>query len=776
MRATVIIREWDLSTRVPSFPGVYGGIVIPAKKGDVGKATLATNETDLLRRFTPDETVKVGYDLSYYSALAFLIKSNKLWISRAVNNPKYGGVYLGQRIPQVTPIVKSSNVDMATGILTLSHISDVDYLTAKSFLDVTITGEKVTVTPAAGGTLPAPLAINTSYYLVEIDYETFKIGLATTYEDAIEGNTLKFTGVGTGSFTINVPIVSHNSNVEYAMTTPANYDLNSSNGKPSGMEGSFVPDSDNDWLMVDLTFFSWIVTGDKIQLKSDGTLPTIDSTATPPTSFLEGTDYYVIKSRVTEGKIWLAASEADALNGVYIEFDSNGTLPDPDVDKHYVLYSQNTELSGVARKSLLIYAKDPGAWNNDVYVSVVNYPYIPWDGDTTKWTEAEVAAATLVKEPDCFLIYVFKKDADGNVYQAENPWLCSRIKNKKDGYGQNCYVQDVLESSNYIRALDNLAVHESVKPLDQWDLANGTAEYLKLAKGSDGSTVTDSNMLKSLDVFQSRRDIACTVLMDGGYAVPSFQKRMDEIAQIRKDCVSILCTPYSTEVASDYITAILKYRKYELNLNSSYSALYTPHLLIQDKYNDRKIFVPADGYVGAAISETAANYEIWYPPAGPRRGVLNVLDLSRRFSEGDQDVLYDNNINPIDYYPGRGIRIWGQKTLLSRPSALDRLNVRLLLIVIEPAIAEFLEDFLFELNDEITRALVTSGIDSYMEGIRTRRGVYAYKTKCDDENNPPEVIDANEMVVYLYVQPVKAVEFIKFTVIITRTGASFSLG
>lgn len=115
------------------------------------------------------------------------------------------------------------------------------------------------------------------------------------------------------------------------------------------------------------------------------------------------------------------------------------------------------------------------------------------------------------------------------------------------------------------------------------------------------------------------------------------------------------------------------------------------------------------------------------------------------------------------------------KSLLARPSALDRINVRLLLITIEPAIAEFLEDFLFEFNDAPTRALVTSGINSYMENIRSRRGVYDYNVICDESNNTPEVIDANEMNVWLFVQPNKTAEFIKFKTIITRTGATMSL-
>ena len=116
-RAYVNIREWDLSTRVPSFPGLYGGIVIPAKKGTVDEAQLITTDTELLKYYTPDQTVKVGYDLSYYSALAFLIKSNKLWVVRAANSALTGGLYLGASVEEATI---SITVNIATDSLTVA--------------------------------------------------------------------------------------------------------------------------------------------------------------------------------------------------------------------------------------------------------------------------------------------------------------------------------------------------------------------------------------------------------------------------------------------------------------------------------------------------------------------------------------------------------------------------------------------------------------------------------------------------------------------------------
>ena len=137
------------------------------------------------------------------------------------------------------------------------------------------------------------------------------------------------------------------------------------------------------------------------------------------------------------------------------------------------------------------------------------------------------------------------------------------------------------------------------------------------------------------------------------------------------------------------------------------------------------------------------------------------------------DYLYENGINPIKFEPGRGIKIWGQKTLLARPSSLDRLNVRLLLITLYPAVKEALQDFLFEINDDSTRAIATAILTSYFDNIKARRGVYAFSVVCDDTNNSPEDIDNYRMNVDIYLQPVKSIEYIPFSFIITRTGVDF---
>ena len=325
-----------------------------------------------------------------------------------------------------------------------------------------------------------------------------------------------------------------------------------------------------------------------------------------------------------------------------------------------------------------------------------------------------------------------------------------------------------LESSNFIRAVDNTAVLETILPKDQ-------LTPLFMDGGDDGLAVTDAELITASLTLANEDNILMTVLMDGGRTSAAYQVFLDALCQNRNDCVAVLSVPFAAEsTAITYLTEVIDYRRNTLNLNSSFSALYTPHVSIFDKFNDRNIFVSPDGYAAAAISETAANFEIWFPPAGFKRGLLlNVLDLRRRYTKAERDLLYNAGINPIRFAPGQGIAIFGQKTLLSRASALDRLNVRLLLIAIQPSIAKALEDFLFDLNDEGTRSIAQAKVESFMDNIKGRRGVTDFKVVANDTNNTPEDIDNNRMNLDLFIKPNRSLEFINFRTIITSTGQSF---
>lgn len=460
--------------------------------------------------------------------------------------------------------------------------------------------------------------------------------------------------------------------------------------------------------------------------------------------------YFSALAFVQKGKLWFIRAAKNALFGGLKVGVSSGSNSLYTVGKN----SPEDDLYGLAdpdiftvEDALSIYAADPGDWNSDVKILLKNYETSPSD----------------VKEPGAFQIKVYYKDL------LQETWICSRDPNHKDGYGRNIYVDSVLSGSNYIKGINNTTVDKDTYPAE-------IATAMALYGGDDGDPVTSGTLIETVDLFANPDDVNVTLVLDGGNAFPEYHNKIIELCENRMDCFGLLSVPYEDESNADYINQILDYRNVELNANTSYACLTSPHVKIYDYFNDRAIWVAPDGYFGACISQTAAQREMWYPAAGPNRGLIKVLDVRRRFvSFGDNsemDVLYDAGINPIRFKPGKGIMIDGQKTLLSRPSALDRMNCRFLLLVIEPAIKEALDAYRFELNTPSERSRVTTLIKGYMNGIMARLGVTSFQVVCDDSNNTPEDIDNYIMNVDLYVAPTRPIEYIQFNVIVTRTGAA----
>jgi hypothetical protein len=409
----------------------------------------------------------------------------------------------------------------------------------------------------------------------------------------------------------------------------------------------------------------------------------------------------------------------------------------------------------------LVYADNPGAWGDDVA------PYID-DIDVDNNTfEIEVWERQLVSGQ---YISSFTNEA----------WIVSR-EEKADGFNQALYLEErVNDNSYYVRVLDNDNIAETAA-LPASSLPHSTLAFASSALdfmdgGDNGLAVTVASYITALDLYSNKEDINVSIVVDT-LGDPTYQAAIANLTDRdrggRGDCYGITYVPLSAEQSTNYATEIINYRNYTQNLNTSWCGLYVGHVKIYDTYNGRYIFLPPSGFVAAAFSYTADQYEPWFPAAGWRRGLLPVLDVYRKYTQGERDLFYDNGVNAMRFRPGKGIAIWGQKTLHGSASALDRANVRWLLIVIENAIEEFLEDFIFELNTALTRRQVQMGIASYLQSIKNRDGLYEFEVVCDESNNTPEDIDNYRLNVDPYVQPVKAAEFLTQRVVITRTGVDF---
>jgi phage tail sheath protein FI len=177
------------------------------------------------------------------------------------------------------------------------------------------------------------------------------------------------------------------------------------------------------------------------------------------------------------------------------------------------------------------------------------------------------------------------------------------------------------------------------------------------------------------------------------------------------------------------------------------------------------------------FSRTARESEQWFAPAGLRRGrLLTALDVEYTPTQGERDLLYGsgNSVNPIVKFPQDGITVWGQRTLQRTSSALDRVNVRMLLIFIKKNLIRLLRNFIFEPNDRVLWRQVGATIEPFLADIQARRGLTAFRVVVNETNNTPERIDRNELWVSVFLKPTRTVEFIVLNLVVLRTGASFS--
>ena len=208
--------------------------------------------------------------------------------------------------------------------------------------------------------------------------------------------------------------------------------------------------------------------------------------------------------------------------------------------------------------------------------------------------------------------------------------------------------------------------------------------------------------------------------------------------------------------------------------DNSYAATYYPWLQIRSRETGKVNFVPASTIVPAAYEYNDRVAAEWFAPAGLNRGALStVLQPERKLTSSDRDRLYQASVNPIATFPGVGTVIYGQKTLQQKASALDRVNVRRLLIALKSYIGQIGESIVFEPNTQVTRNKFISQVNPYLESVQQRQGLYSFQVVMDDTNNTPDVIDRNQLVGSIYLQPTKTAEFIQLDFNILPTGTTF---
>lgn len=356
----------------------------------------------------------------------------------------------------------------------------------------------------------------------------------------------------------------------------------------------------------------------------------------------------------------------------------------------------------------------------------------------------------------------------------------SKASDARDDTNQSNYYKDVINNrSKWIRWMDH-----PTNGSNWGDASTGTTTYatliqgdadldISMAGGVDASP-SDGDKNSGYDLFANDELVDVNLIMAGGHSQTVGDHIIDNVAEIRKDCMVFISPQKSSVVnaagseASNAIAELTSYTR------SSYAVMDSGWKYMYDKYNDKYRWIPCNGDVAGACVTADLVADPWFSPAGYNRGAIkNAVKLAYSPNKTDRDALYKAGINPIVGFPGNGIVLFGDKTLLAKASAFNRINVRRLFITVEKAISTAAKFQLFELNDQYTRAQFRSLVVPFLRDVQGRRGVYDFRVVCDETNNTPEVIDQNQFRADIYLKPAKSINFITLTFVATRTGISF---
>ena len=361
----------------------------------------------------------------------------------------------------------------------------------------------------------------------------------------------------------------------------------------------------------------------------------------------------------------------------------------------------------------------------------------------------------------------------------------SRATDAKTEDGATLYYKEVLnQNSNYIWWINHRSGAIGNTAVNIVNSTNSKPVTLSFVTGSDGATEANAaigDLTRGYDLFKSAEDIDVSLILQGKSRGASNTAQLanyliDNIAESRKDCV-VFISPDKDDVVNNVgkteVTDVVGFRN--ALTSTSYAVMDSGYKYQYDKYNDVYRYIPLNGDIAGLAVRTDNVRDPWYSPAGFNRGqIKNIIKLAYNPAKADRDILYKSDVNPVCIFPGQGTVLFGDKTVLGKPSAFDRINVRRLFIVLEKAIATAAKFTLFEFNDDFTRAQFRNLVEPFLRDVQGRRGIYDFKVVCDETNNTGDVIDRNEFIGDIYVKPARSINFIQLNFVAVRTGVEFS--
>lgn len=750
----VNVREIDLSTIVPSVATTDGALAGVFRWGPVGKIILTDSESNLAARLGPPKNLNAE---TFFTGANFLSYGNRLHVVRTANTSGASPILTVTTATGNATVTTTNTANLSVGMIVIAAAND----------------------QLAIGTTVASI-VNSTAFTVSSSSKVLANGAATAQ---FVSNNAAFTAIANTAQVANLAaqIVKNedyydifdglfDSDVPYIARFPGEMG-NSLRVSVCDTSGSFTSTLNlasygNGGATVSMNVGSNTATV-LVVYEHDGTSNTtaqtsVSTSATSLKNSIAVTDLLQFGTAI-EGTQALKVTAVDAVSS-----NVNGTVAAASFTLHFedeLRLITDQELTDNLVRYWEFYDKFDTAPGQSAFVTS--------GGNTAANDELHVA---VIDEKGYFT------SVPGTVLEIYKG--LSRATDAKTLDGQPNYYKNIInQNSSYVWVTNDRSTALSNTALNISSATSTVPWNLQLAYGQDGSdegTISISELVKGYDLFSSAETIDISLILQGkargGTAGGQLANYLiDNIAEIRKDCV-VFVSPEKADVVNAHGYEVDNIVEFRNSLRStSYAMLDSGYKYQYDRYNDVYRYIPLNGDIAGLAVRTDQTNDPWWSIAGLNRGqIKNLVRLAWNPRLAQRDELYKNGINPVVTFPSNGTVLFGDKTLLAKPSAFDRINVRRLFIVLEKAISTMAKYFLFEFNDEFTRAQFRNIVTPYLRDIQGRRGIIDFIVKCDGDNNTPEVIDSNSFVGDIYIKPARSINYIQLNFVAVKTGTSFS--
>ena len=380
-------------------------------------------------------------------------------------------------------------------------------------------------------------------------------------------------------------------------------------------------------------------------------------------------------------------------------------------------------------------------------------------------------------------LHVVVQDRTGEITGTANTviekfgYLSKASNAKADSGGSNFYKDVVNDRSNWVwwAAHDNAGTNWGNTLSGTTYTAVNTPKAYSLAGGSDGNAITDGDRSTSFVLLANKQEVPTSIIVTGQATASVANRIIADVAEVRKDvivCVSPIRTAVVNNAGSE-ASAILSWA--DTVTRSTYAVADSGWKYQYDKYNDAYVYVPLNADTAGCMARNDSIREPWLSPAGFSNGrIQNLVRLAYNPNQADRDTLYKAAVNPVITQIGQGTVLFGDKTFTLRNTSMNRVNVRRLFIELQKTIGQSADNVLFDQNDATTRNGFVSLVVPYLRSVQSRRGITAFRVVCDESNNPEDVVNANEFVCDIFVQPIRSVNFIQLNFVSVRGNATFA--